>query len=276
MIAAGPSINSRSRSDGSNVCGSAPAGISEARRARRTRRSMQCRPRCWSSRRSARESDSVTSVSVAHAPSRVAHADGECGGTPSENHSHDARVRITLMPTADVSTTDDPLVIARDVCVHYGPVVALAPTSFELRPWHHGRSGRVERQRQDVAAVAARRSGHAGGRHGDRRRHGGDGDAASPAPPLDAAVGRRGAADGALPASGPARLAGPRRPRMHRSGGRTARGDRPSASFVRRSVRGSAAAGARRPGRRPPDPTCCCSTSRSPGSTCRVSCGSST
>ena len=36
------------------------------------------------------------------------------------------------MPTADVPTPNDPLVIARDVCVHYGPVVALAPTSFEL------------------------------------------------------------------------------------------------------------------------------------------------
>jgi len=29
-------------------------------------------------------------------------------------------------------TVDDHLVTARDVCVHYGPVVALAPTSFEL------------------------------------------------------------------------------------------------------------------------------------------------
>ena len=36
------------------------------------------------------------------------------------------------MPTTDVSTSDDLLVIARDACVHYGPVVALAPTSFEL------------------------------------------------------------------------------------------------------------------------------------------------
>ena len=30
------------------------------------------------------------------------------------------------------------------------------------------------------------------------------------------------------------------------------------------------------PRRSPPNPTCCCSTSRSPGSTCRASCGSST
>ena len=35
------------------------------------------------------------------------------------------------MPTS-VPTPTDHLVTADDVCVHYGPVVALAPTSFDL------------------------------------------------------------------------------------------------------------------------------------------------
>src|SRR5690606_37542495 len=75
----------------------------------------------------------------------VAACDGDhAGGTPeehqtrqrearmNENHSQDDRVGIVPMPTRDRLEPRATMATVSDACVHYGPLVALAPVTFDI------------------------------------------------------------------------------------------------------------------------------------------------